>query len=502
MREMSLRRALGAGTRILLGQLALESLLLGLLGGLVGLGLAHVSLAGFGRWIGELPRGEAITVDLRVLAFSILLAGAIGVAFGLLPALKTIGRDLDLGQQLHESDSASTEGRTTRWIRGGFIVGEVGISLVLVAFAGLLLQSFLAVTARDPGLDPQNVWVTRPNSQGIDETEEYVSRMERVRIALEALPDVEFATYGAEMPFEHVGGGARCCWGQLTARDEGGEEIWTEIHPVAEDFFATFRTKLLAGSVWDREIAALEPRPVVGNEELAIRLFGSAATAVGREVTSGRERVRISGVAEPTLHYGLDQPVREALYVPVEAVPFPLSATFAMRITGTGDGFAARVREAVWSVEPDLPVPNVVPLSTWIDDSSGMRRLESSLSGTFGAIALLLAASGLYGTLLYTASQRRRELGIRMALGASRRRIQSDVLGRGLLLSGVGVALGVPSALLLGRLVQSWLWEVSPSDPATLTGASIILLTTAAVASWLPAYRASRTDPVEVLRAD
>ena len=511
-REMSVRRALGAGTRTLVGQLIAESLLVGGLGVLLALGLARVALAGFGRWIGDLPRGGAITLDVRVFLFAVLVAAATALVFGLLPALSGVRGNVSA--QLRESGRTSTEGPPLRWARRGLVVGEVGISVVLVALAGLLLRSFNEVTAQHPGVEPENVWTIVLNPVGLENVDEYRSRMDRVLAALEAVPGVRAVTYGNEMPFQFVGG-SRCCEFRGVVRTEGSEENILQdrrglpTHYVTASFFETLGVDLRAGSVWGPVDVATEPPPAIVSERLAIEAFGSESAAVGQELTYGGGEsfttARIVGVAGPTLHYGLDETHAEALYVPIETYSSPLdeSTTFAIKLSGSPEGaLPSRIRGAIWSVEPNLPVPNVQPLSAWINDSLGVRRLSSALSSAFGAVALFLAAGGLYGTLLYATSQRRRELGIRMALGAESRQVQGDVLASGLALGAVGVAIGVPSALLLSRFLRSWLWGVSPSDPLAIAGGSLVLLSVAAAASWLPAYRASRTDPLEVLRAE
>jgi putative ABC transport system permease protein len=506
VREMSIRRALGAGTRVLLSQLVTESLVVGMLGGVLGLGLAYVSLSGFSRWIGDLPRGEAVTLDARVLAFTIALSAATALVFGLMPALRSLGEGVN--DRLRESGRSSTEGRGVRWARGGLIVGEVGVSLVLVTLAGLLLRSFLAATSRDPGLDPAGVWVVATNvtgESGAIAPDIYNERMGRVVEALESLPSVTSATYGLEMPFEWVGGNT-CCWSQRTApvgADVRADGALTYLHPVSDAFFETLGTRLVAGRSWSPEDGRLVETPVVLSESLAIQHFGSAANAVGRELQFRTGVARVVGVAESTAHYGLDQERPHGMYLPAEALPFGGEAvTFAIKTRNAGSEVVSSIREAIWSVEPSLPVPSVDPLQTWIDDSSGLRRLGSMLSTLFGAIALLLAAGGLYGTLVYAAAQRRREIGIRIALGAGGRQIQGEMLGRGLGLAALGLALGIPAALLLGRVLEGFLWNVSERDPVSLVSASLVLLATAGLASWVPARRASRTDPLEALRAE
>ncbi len=501
-REMSIRRAMGARTWNLLGQLAAESLVVGLLGGLTGLLLAQGALAFFGRWTAELPRGTDVALDPRVLGVAIGLATLTALVFGLVPALRTVGRDVQEG--LRGTARGVSGGRGIQAFRGGLVIFEVAISLVLVASAGLLMRSFVTVTTIDPGLVTEDVWMLPLNLANVESPDDYRLRMEPMREALLAIPGVETATYGIEAPFEHVGGD-KCCWGIREAPPESADmtPVMLSMHPVSHGFFETFRTELVAGEAWTRADAGTSPTPVVVSEGMAVRFWGSADAAIGRELPDVADGVRVAGVAEATRHYGLDQEHDYAMYLPMEALPFPIPrATFAIRASTTSADFARQIREAIWSQEPDLPVPSVATLDEWVSGSSATRRLGSLLFGAFGAVALLLAAAGLYGTLLYTVGQRKQELGIRLALGAGRGRIQGDVIRKGVVQAAIGVFVGLVVAVFVGRLLESWLYEISSADPVALASASLVLFATAVAASWFPAYRAGRTDPLETLKAE
>jgi predicted permease len=508
-KEMSVRRALGAGRRTLAGQLITESVVMGATAGVLAAALASITLAGFARWIGDLPRGAAITLDLRIFAFALVLAVATAVAFGLLPAL--LASRGNVGSRLHQSSRSSTESRVLRWVRSGLVIGEVATSLILLSLAGLLVRSFVELSAQDPGVRPDQVWMIPVRPAASQDPVDYRARMDRILEALSAVPGVGSASYGNEMPLQFVGGND-CCHFSGIVRVEGSEENILEdgrglpLHYVTASFFETLGVGLVAGSVWDpAQVTTDEPSAIV-SEQLAVEAYGSTGAAVGRVLQHrGREfqTVRISGVAQPTLHYGLDGIHDVALYLPVEIHENPEITTFALKLSGSSDAaFSASVREAIWSVEPSLPIPSIEPLTAWIDDSLGTRQLASNLAAAFSVVALILAAAGLYSTLLYAVSQRRRELGIRMALGAGSSRLQADVVLWGLRLGIAGVCIGVPSALYLGRFLRSWLWGVSPTDPMTLVIGCAVLLSATAVASWMPSYRAARTDPLEVLRAD
>jgi hypothetical protein len=265
---------------------------------------------------------------------------------------------------------------------------------------------------------------------------------------------------------------------------------------------------LLAGRGWTKSEGGADPIPVVVNEPLAVEAFGSTGGAVGRAARIGGLDVplQVMGVAADTRHYGLEYEHGAALYLPLERIPFPRPlplAHMAVRMApGAGGDAAGALRRAVWAVAPSLPVPVVRPMEEWIDRATAQRRFQSSLFGTFAGIGLLLAAGGLYGTLLFMAGQRRREMGIRLALGATRRRIEGRLLRSGLLVTLAGVLVGLVGAWFSGRLLESQVWGVEPGDPLTLALASGLLLVTAGLASWIPARRAGRTDPVETLRVE
>lgn len=501
-REMSIRRAMGARTWNLLGQLSAESLVVGLVGGIGGLVIAQGALAFFRRWTVELPRGSHAVLDMRVFLVSMGLATLAALVFGLVPAFRTMGRDVQEG--LRSGGRGMSGSRRVQAFRSGLVVFEVALSLVLVASAGLLMRSFLSVTAIDPGVEAEDVWVVPLTPANVDTPDEYRARMDAVLAELQGIPGVSSASYGIEAPFEHVGGN-KCCWGNRYRPPDEPEAtpLRIDLHPVTRDFFETFGTELVAGSVWDALDARSEPRPVVVSEGFAVRAFGSAEAAVGRELPEVADGVIVAGVAEPTRHYGLDQAHDHAVYVPMEGLPFPMPrATFALRVQSPSSGFARQVREAVWMAESDLPVPSVVPLEAWIEASSATRRFGSFLFGAFGIVAIVLAAAGLYGTLLYTVGQRKQELGIRLALGAGRGRIQNEVIRRGVLQAAVGVAGGALLAYFAGSLLESFLYGVPATDPVALGSAALVLFATAVAASWFPAYRAGRTDPLETLKAE
>lgn len=504
VREMAVRRALGAGAGGLVQQLLTESLVIGALGGLFGLGLAWFGLEALLTLNPTaLPRAEAVTLDLRVALFAIALSGTTAVVFGLLPALRAVRGDLTT--ELKGSSRSSTSGRGTRRVRSGLVVAEVALSLVLVAQAGLLLKSFMQVQANETGVRAAGVWTVPLTLTGPETPEEYRQEMDAIAASLASVPGVSVAGYGMTLPLEFTGG-SRCCWSWGNIEVDGvlDESSRLMLHPISETYFDLLGIDLVVGSMWSAASEEEDPVPVVVSERLAIDAFGAAEEALGHLIGRNGQTLRIIGVAPDVKHYGLDQPDAWAAYVPIAMLTFTAPfAHAAVRIDGEAPaGLARSIREAIWREAPDMPVPTVQPLATWIDDSMAGRRFDSAIFGLFGMVALLLAAAGLYGTLLYTVRERTRELGIRLALGAARARVEGEVVRQGLTLAVLGGAIGVVASLQVGRLLESRLFEVDATDPMAVGGAALLLVVVAGFASWLPARRAGRTDPLHTLRVE
>lgn len=505
-REMAVRRAMGAGTLGVARHLLAESLVVGAAGGLLGAGLAALGLRVFLALSPTvLPRGSAVSVDLRVLLFAMAVAGLTAVLFGMVPALRSVGRDL--ADSLHAGGRTATGGRGVTGLRNLLVSGEVALSLVLVASAGLLLRSFVAVRTQETGFRVEDVWTVPLSPTEVATVPEYLTLMDEIVRATEAVPGVQAATYGLTMPMQHTGG-SRCCWGTSSFVAEGvtleGSRI--NMHPVTPTYFSVLELPVLAGRGWTEAETRGDPLPVVLSEPLAIEAFGSAGAAVGRSLEAAGGPATVVGVVADNRHYGLEQEHGAAIYLPMERVPFPRPIPrghVAVRLApGAEAGIAGALRRAVWSVAPSMPVPVVRSMEGWIARSTAERRFQSAIFGAFATVALLLAAGGLYGTLLFTAGQRRRELGIRLALGATRGRIEARLLRSGLLLTGAGVVVGLAGAWFTSRFLESRIWGVERGDPVTLAAAAALLLVTAALASWIPARRAGRTDPLEALRAE
>ena len=508
-REMAVRRALGGGAARVAGQLLVESLVVGVGGGVLGTGLAWIGIRVFVTLNPTaLPRQAAVVVDGNVLGFAILVSIATSVLFGLLPALRSVGGEL--ADELRGAGRTATSSRGIAALRKALVGGEIALSLVLVSGAGLLLRSFMTVRAQDPGFEIEDVWAVPLNLPEAETPEAYRRTMDGVLDRVQDVPGVRSAAYGFTLPMQWTGG-SFCCWSarvELPGREDDPALV-TMLEPVSVDYLATLGMELIAGRTWTDVEVDGEPVPVVVTESLARALSERSSTAVGTRAMASSLPVVIVGVVADTRHYGLDRddsrPIyRNQLFLPVERLPFgeEIAALAVRADSGAGDAIPRALREAIWEVAPGLPITGVEPIQAIVDASTAGRRFDSVIFGVFATVALLLAAGGLYGTLAYLAGQRRRELGIRLALGASRGEIEAHILGVGLRVGAVGIAVGLAASWISNRLLESRIWGVERGDPWALGGAALVLLATAVAASWLPARRAGTVDPVETLRAE
>lgn len=511
VREMALRRALGASTRSLITQLLLESSLLGIAGALVGAAIAYAGVRAFLTFAPSgLPRAATIGVDARMLLFAACVGLLTAVVFGLVPAL-SLARSS--GGQLRGSGRGVSSSRSAHRLRNALVVGEVALSLVLLTQAGWLLKSFMRMQDADHGFRtsgivtmPVSIPASRQSGSSSDSPDlvAWFQRMEMLRESLERTRGVEGVTYGLTMPLEWVGG-ARCCWS--TRPDFPGKERLEEpsgTHPVTEDYFDIFAIRMVAGEVWTRGAAMASPAPAVISEQLANQVFGDAAHAVGQPLSLGGNQFRITGVASNTRHFGADQPYGTAIYIPMNAnLPFaPGNVTIAVRTDRADKALADELRAAVWQAEPQVPIPTIQSMEEAARQDAAYRQFDALLLGTFSGIALLLVAGGLAGTLLYMVSLQRRSLGVRLALGATPRGLAGHVLRNGVGLAVFGALIGSVGAWYSGRLIEARLFGVQARDVQTLVIAIAVLIATALVASWIPARRASLTNPIESLRSD
>jgi ABC-type antimicrobial peptide transport system permease subunit len=272
---------------------------------------------------------------------------------------------------------------------------------------------------------------------------------------------------------------------------------------VSDGFFDVFAMRFVAGEAWTRATAIGAPFPAVISEELATQVFGAANAALGATLALGKTDFRVTGVVRNTRYYGADQPYGTAVYIPASAIPFaPSDGAMAVVTDRTDDALASDLRAAIWRAEPRLPVPTINTVAQLARQDSAHRRFDALLFGAFSLVALLLVAGGLAGTLLYMVSLQRRSLGIRLALGATPGALERGVLTSGVGLAAIGAAIGAIGAWFAGRLIESQLYGVEARDARTLGLAVSVLMLIALLSTWIPARRASMTNPIESLRAE
>jgi len=506
-REMALRGALGAGGKRVLGQLLTESVFISLGGGLLGVALAYGGVTLFELYNpGGIPRAENIAVDFRVLLFALGLSALTGVLFGLVPALQAMR--IDVADALKDAASSVTASRGRRGLRNALVVSEIAIALVLLVGAGLLFNSLMRLQSVDPGFEQEGliaVWLQfRPAPRGQEPEAERIRFTQDLTERIAAIPGVEQVAAGVTIPFGTGGRGIMCCWlSPVRATPEDVEDAPDPIvHPIRPGYFATVGTPIVRG----REFAASDldsvDVPVVINMRLADQLFG-AEDPLGRSVWFREQRGHVIGVAENILHWGLHRRADFEMYVPYDVMGgFYRQVQFAVRSRLDASTIAPEIREAIWALNPDQPIQEIDAISRIVAASVAEPRFISALLIAFSTMAILLAAGGIYGSILYSVGQRQRELGIRMALGAGRVSVVALILRQGVLLTALGVVLGVVGALALTRTLESLLFGITPSDSGTFVAVSALLATVALTASYLPARKASETDPMETLRAE
>ena len=511
-RELAVRAALGAGRRRLMQQAMAEAVVLSLLGGALGMLVATWSvdalLALHPRGI---PRLSGIEVDGRVLAFTLLVAFAVGALFGLVPALAAAHHD---PAESFRGEGRGTSGRQGNRFRSGLVVTQVALALVLLVGAALLIVSVRRLAGVNPGFQPEHAStfqfsVPSAKYDGADAQRGFVSR---VLAQLEAIPGV---SHVGAVYFLPLGNGNTN--GDVSIEGEPaaapGKERYAGYRIVMGDYLESMGIAVRRGRAIRPTDAGGQPLVAVVNQAFA-RAFFPGQDPMGKRVTFGApdstaEWRQIVGVVGDVHHDGLSAPAQPELYVPAAQlsadfwtifVPLPIS--FVVRSSLPTTSLFPAIKAAVHDVDPEQAVSQLRPVSELVSDSVARYRFSMLLLTVFGALALIIAAVGVYGVMAYAVSQRTRELGIRLALGASRSSVQYLVLGRGLGMAAIGIGIGLAGALALTRLLVSQLFGVSPTDPAVLAAAVGTLAAVSGVACFIPAFRATRVDPVITLRSE
>jgi predicted permease len=499
-KEMAIRSALGASRWRVIRQLLAESLLLSLLGGLVGLLSAFWSVDALRQLSAvNMPRAQEVGLDLRVLGFALFISLFTGVAFGLAPAAKASRPDLNA--TLKEGGRGSQGGVRNR-VRSGLIVSEVALALMLLVGAGLLLNSFFRLSMVSPGFNPQQALtmeLSLPETK-YAEAARRTAFFAQIVEGIEALPAVNSAGLAVSLPL--AGGGPPDAFFTINGRVGGPQPGYAaDFDFCTPHYFRAMGIPLIRGRPFnERDPTSAAPVAII-NEALAREYFPNE-DPLGQHITQENNSWEIVGIVGDVRASGLAEKVRPLVYRPQSfgSAYWNIRANLVVRTSLSPRGMAESIRQVILGVDPDQPVANVRTMEGVIAASVLQRRFILMLLGLFAGAALLLAAIGLYGVIAYAVSQRTREIGIRIALGATRQNVLSLVLGQGMKLALIGVGVGVAAAMALTRVMRNLLYEVKPTDPLTFACVAILLLGVALLACWLPARRATRVDPMEALR--
>jgi putative ABC transport system permease protein len=502
-REIAIRMSIGASRWQVIQQLLSESLLLGLLGGALGLLLA---VAGVGLLRNLIPasylNAQDITVDGKVLAFTLLISASTAIIFGLVPAFQAT--KVDINSWLKEGSGKTTSGVRRRWLRSFLVVSEITISLVLFVGASLLIKSFLRLQQVDPGFRPDNVLtlnIALPESRYPDEARQKAF-YQQVLQRLAAAPGVKSAGAVTILP---LSGSDRTRAFGIEGRPLVSSNIPTASYSaVSADYFATLGIPLVKGRYFTERDTEQSPPVAVINETLARRYF-HGEEALGKRLMqkkAGKPILReIVGVVKDVKSYGLEAETQPGLFVPYQQEA-SLAMTLVARSNSDPLALTSAARGAVQDVDPSQPIDNISTMEQVVSKSIAPQRLNMVLFSIFAAVALILAAVGIYSVMANYVRERRQELSIRLALGAPPRHVFRLVLGRSMALTLAGIVIGVAVAFTLSRLISSLLYGVSAVDPVVFVGTPLLLAAVAFLASYLPARQATKVDPMVALRAE
>jgi predicted permease len=495
--ELSVRAAVGAGRARLVRQLVTESMLLGVIGGALGLGLAYWSTqALIAARPADLPRIDDIRLSGTVVAFTFGMAIVTSLIFGLIPAVQTTSQHLLLG--LQESGRSSGGSRRMHRLRSSLVVAEMALAVILLTGAGLLIRSFIALTQVDPGFEPGGAITLRVTFQGAEyQTGDQVrNRVDQLISRVRELPQVTAVGVGSILPLGGLGAlNDFAVDGAPPPPPEVNQEI--AVAGASPDYFKAIGAPLIRGRLFN-DLDQPKSPPVVLINEAAARKWFPNEDPIGRRVLSGGPR-QVVGIVGDVLQRTPGEPAVAQMFVPYSQ---RTGRTIRLIVRTSGDPMtmASAVRDQVRALDPNLPLAQATPLEEVVSRSVARPRFYTSLLTLFAAVALILSATGIFGVMSYSVAQQSKEIGIRMALGARAADVLGSVLGRAVGLAALGVGAGVIAALALGGFLQSQLFGVKVFDPATLATVVVVLLTSAAIAALLPARRASKIDPIKAFR--
>jgi predicted permease len=506
-REIAIRLAVGASRPRIARQLFVENVFLAALGGGVGLSLGRWALEGLLASAGDqVPPWADFSMDARVLVFSLAVSVLAALLFGLAPALHAIRGSVR--GAMHDSAAGTTASpggrRTLSWLVGA----EFALAAILLVCGGLLFRAYDRVRHVDPGFDPHNVVafsIALPEATYPDDAKR-LAFWNRVETTLSALPGVEDVGLVSCPPLS-------CHWGtfyEIEGRAplaEGQSNPVILLRVASPEYFKAMGVRLKTGRFFDSSDGRNGNDAVIVNETFVKTFWPGTNDPVGRRIRAGRKSpwMRVVGMVEDVRHYGLERPMRPGVYVPVGQLPEQAPITtlaVAMRTFNDPSAIVPTARGALHDIDPELPLYEVRTMEQALARSLGQRSLYSWLLGVFASLALVMALGGTYGVTSYLVSQRTREIGIRVALGARTADITGAVLRTSLVIVGLGLAVGIAGSFGVARLLADLLFGVPPHDVSVLIAAAAILVATASLANWLPARRAARLDPMRTLRAE
>jgi putative ABC transport system permease protein len=501
-KEMAIRTALGANRGRLIRQLLTESVILSLVGGLLGLVLAYLGLHLIVATIPEsIPRVQESSIDLSVLGFTFIVSLLTGTVFGLAPAMQA--SKTDMNESLKERSRGSMSGVAGRRLRNLLVVSEVTLTLVLLVGAGLTIRSFTRLQDVKPGFNPDHLLtmqLTLPPSKYPEPQQQvtfYKESVERIK----GVPGVQSVGLVSALPMGASNNIVTAFEIEGRAPAASGENLAANYVVVSPDYFRTMNIPIQKGSVFTESDAPAQPKAVI-NETMAHRYFQNQ-DPLGKhlmlDVPPEPISAEIIGVVADVKQAGLDSEVKPVIYVSYLQAPWPAMSLVA-RTTREPMDMVSVVRGQLLAIDKDQPIYNVQSMEQLMADSVAQPRLTMLLLGIFAAVALILAGTGIYGVISYSVAQRTQEIGLRMAMGAQQLDILKMVVGQGMLLAVVGIVLGLFVSVGVTRLVASLLFGVSATDLTTLTFTSLLLAVVTLLACCIPARRAMRLDPIVALR--
>ena len=501
--EFALRTALGASRGAMVRQVLTESLVLSIGGGVLGLGITVAALTVLRRLHpANLPRLGDIQLDTTVLAFTLAICAVTSVLFGLVPALRAAGTD---PQEHLKAGGRGGSGGDRRGARNLLIMAEVALSVVLLVGAGLLIRSFLALQRVDPGYDAGDV-LTFELSMPSGKYPGGAARRAFFRDLggrLEALPGVTRVGLVSQLPLTGSGPLSPFAYNEETARNF--ESVTADGRNVSPEYFEAMDAVLLAGRTFTYQDSAGTPPVIIVDETLA-RLAWPGENAVGKQLQlapTGEENAfsEVVGVVEHMRQHDLTRDILHQIYYPI-GQGTPTVMTFVVETALEPTSLIPTVRQTVESMDPDLPVSKLTPMSTYLIEGRAQARFNLVLMTVLGAVALVLTAVGVFGVISYSVSQRTREFGIRLALGEDPQQTQLSVVLGGMRLVLLSIVIGLVGSLMVTRLIAGLLYQVRPADPVTFAGIGLLLTAVALLACYLPARRATRVDPALTLRSE